>query len=179
MKDPRRVKAGRKSRRKGSGNERALAKLFESWWGGQWARTPQSGGWSSKDVREGFRTCGDLITTSEDFPFCVEAKAEEGWHIEQLFTAPKSAIYRFWDQAVEETPDSLNPLLVFKRNHVEHLVMTYEGVFCRVTLDFPHFLVRGTNLGDSLVIMRLSDLFKYDPSEFKNEQSKAAAQIGT
>lgn len=165
-KNPNRVKAGKKSRRKGSSNELAIAKLFKDWWGGEWARTPSSGGWATKDVREGFRTCGDVITTATDFPFCIEAKKQEGWHLEQLLTADKSLLYQWWDQAVEETPDDMLPMLVFNRNHVERLVMLDVTTLRPSSLSFPHLILRGTRLGESLVIFRLSDLFEYDPSVF-------------
>jgi hypothetical protein len=166
-KNPNRVKAGKKSRRKGSSNELAIAKLFKEWWQkGEWARTPSSGGWATKDVREGFRTCGDIITTATDFPFCVEAKKQEGWHLEQLLTADKSLLYKWWDQAVDETPEGLVPMVVFNRNHLERLVMLDRTSIPVTSLSFPHLLLRGTRLGKSLVIFRLSDLFEYDPFVF-------------
>lgn len=123
MKDPKRQAAGRKSSRKGKGNERALAKLFRDWWGhGEWARTPLSGGWASKDAREGFRTCGDIITTAADFPFCIEAKKQEGWTLDQLIHNDKCIIFEWWNQAVSETPVGMIPLLVMARNHIPQAV---------------------------------------------------------
>lgn len=118
MADPKRVAAGKKSKRKGSGNERALAKAFQAWWGhGEWARTPASGGWATAATREAFRTCGDIITTANDFPFCVEAKKCEGWTLDQMLHNDKCIIYKWWDQVVNETPPGLIPLLVAARNH--------------------------------------------------------------
>lgn len=166
-KNPVRVRAGKKSRTKGGTNEREIAKLFKAWWGsGEWARTPSSGGWATKSVREGFRTCGDVLTTALDFPFCIEAKKQEGWCLDQLLTADKSALYKFWDQTVEETPDSLIPMLVVNRNHVERLVIVERSVFGSMSLHFPHLRLHGTRLGECLVIFRLSDLFEHDPSVF-------------
>ena len=124
-KNPKRVAAGKKSRRKGSANENQLAKLFKGWWGeGKWARTPSSGGWATPAHRESFRTCGDIITTDTVFPYCIEAKKEEGWDLDQLLTAPRSRLYRWWDQVTGETPEGMTPMLVAGRNRRERLVVT-------------------------------------------------------
>ena len=120
VKDPKRVKAGKKSKRKGNSNERAVAKLLATWWGaGEFMRTPSSGGWGrSKQVRDDFNAAGDIVTTATDFPFCVEVKSEERWELEQLLTSPETCpIARWWKQAVEETPVGKSPLLLFTRKH--------------------------------------------------------------
>lgn len=170
MKDPKRVSAGKRSKRKGSSNENALAKLFSSWWGtGEWARTPSSGGWSTANVREAFRTCGDIITTAIDFKYCVEAKKAEGWCLEQLLTAPKSSLFQWWDQTVSETPKGLTPMLVAGRNRMERLVIVREGdlphpVRLLIEKELPHFVfVRNTDPALKLLVFTLRDLFKIPP----------------
>lgn len=118
VKDPKRVAAGKRSKRKGNSNEREVAKLLAAWWGsGEWMRTPSSGGWGrSKQVRDDFNAAGDIVTTATDFPFCVEVKSEEGWELEQLLRSPdKCPIARWWKQAAEETPEGKHPLLLFTR----------------------------------------------------------------
>jgi len=118
VKDPVRVKAGRKAKRKGNSNEREVANLLAAWWGvGEFMRTPSSGGWGkSRQVRDDFNAAGDIVTTATDFPFCVEVKSEERWELEQLLTSPeKCPIARWWKQAERETPEGKAPLLLFTR----------------------------------------------------------------
>lgn len=166
-KDPKRVRAGKRSKTKGNANEREIAKLFKEWWGhGEWARTPSSGGWATKQVREGFRTCGDILTTAEDFPFCVEAKHQKRWDLVQLLTAPKSLLYKFWAQAVEETPSGLLPLLVVHKNNRERLVITRESVFCDTVIQHVHLRLCRSQTEETLVILKLSDLFLMHPALF-------------
>jgi hypothetical protein len=145
------------SRSKGARAERKLAKLFAVWWGADFARTPLSGGFSTKQFREDWNAAGDLVTPDPSFPFCVESKHVEGWHIEQLLTAPRSDIYRWWFQTTQETPEGHLPLLVFTRNRQpyffimkrDHLVSSFTGLTIDVIL----------NNKDSCVIGLLSDLF--------------------
>lgn len=181
MKNPKRVAAGKKSRSKGSNNERAVAKEFEAWWQhGQWARTPLSGGWASKDAREGFRTCGDIITTAADFPFCIELKKQEGWFLDQLIHNDKCVVLEWWKQAVDESPKGLIPLLVMARNHVPQAVVfqleMLEALCVKVkwsgsdgwlwsnhpllVLEFPR------DRHGMLVVMSLENFFKISPEAF-------------
>lgn len=165
--------SGRKSRTKGATNERALAAVFKAWWGhGEWARTPSSGGWATAAHREAFRTCGDIITTARDFPFCVEAKKHEKWCLDNLIHNDKPDILGWWKQAKDETPPDMIPLLVFARNNVPQAVMFDDvQVFqaLHITLTAPwygrkHFLF---NLdGRDLVIMSLEAFFTITPDFF-------------
>lgn len=174
------MKGGKKGKRKGNKNERKLAAEFKEWWGkGEWARTPLSGGWSSKSVREGFRTCGDIITTAEDFPFCVEGKHQEGWELIQLLSNPNSILYKFWDQAVEQTPSGLIPLLVVHRNYRESLVITRESVFCGTVLECIHLVLRNADTQENLVIFKLSDLFLINPALFGRSEDDVQHEAET
>ena len=106
---------GAHSRNKGSRLERVVCKLFADHFGGKWARAPLSGGWAG---RAEFHTCGDVITTLPDFPFTIECKSVEGWHLEQLLVSPESCpITRWWRQAIHQAAEAgKQPLLVFTRN---------------------------------------------------------------
>ena len=145
------------SRDKGARSERKLAKVFSEWWGSDFARTPLSGGFSTQRFREDWNASGDLVTPDPCFPFCVESKNVEGWHIEQLLTAPKSLLYQWWDQTISETPPGKLPLLVFTRNRQpyffaiksEHLVSSFTGSLINVILSNE----------DQCSIGLLSDLF--------------------
>lgn len=104
------------SRSKGKRGERALAKVFSEWWGTEFTSTPLSGGFGTKKFRDDWNASGDLVTPDDSFPFCVECKNAEGWHLEQLFTSPECLLVKWWRQSVNETPFGKIPLLVFKRN---------------------------------------------------------------
>ncbi len=171
FKDPKRVAAGKKAKRKGNSFERNIAKKFQAWWGkGHFRKTPSSGGWSTKEVREEFRTAGDIITTAEDFPFCCELKKQEGWNLEQLILNDSPIILKWWGQTVDETPEGMSPLLVFARNYIKPMVMfsldglgwkLYDVVKYRsFRLDIPQEPIPSA-------IMSLEDFFKIPPSEFE------------
>ena len=205
-KNLKRVAAGKKSRRKGSSNELALAKLFKQWWGhGEWARTPLSGGWATKEAREGFRTCGDVITTAEDFPFCLEAKKQEGWTVDNLLHNDKPVLLEWWQQVVDETPEGMIPLLLASRNFVPQLAIfnpswlevygtrhnwgqVWNGELpCRPWEHFDHLVLRvavTAPIGENLVLMSLDNFFKMDPYHFgrtrdaEREQPAQPAEAG-
>ena len=161
QKNPNRVAAGRKSKRKGNGNERDAANQFKTWWGvGEWARVPASGGWATVNHREAFRACGDIMTTDIEFPFTVELKHVEGWDLNQMLTAPACLPYEWWAQTTGETPEDSIPLLVMRRNRSKPLVMTrpFPALNGHLTdNNVVRFYLHGT---ETLVIFKLEDLFK-------------------
>lgn len=174
-KDPNRVRAGKHSRTKGASNERALAKQFKEWWGeGEWARTPSSGGWATPQHREGFRAVGDIMTTDRSFPFCIEAKKQEKWHLEQLLTNDKCIIWEWWQQAVDETPGFMRPLLVIGRNHVKpiailenkHTSYGMELLWTDKARTFPHFLMPDRYGAKTLIMLSLKNFFEINPDYF-------------
>lgn len=113
-------------RAKGQNAERKLAKLFATWWGGDFARTPLSGGFATSKFREDWNACGDLVTPDPTFPFCVESKKVEGWSLEQMLTSNKTKLHAWWEQTVKETPKGKIPLLVFTKNHAPlYAMMSY------------------------------------------------------
>lgn len=161
------------SRRKGSTNERALAKMLREWWGhGEWVRTPLSGGWATADTREAFRTCGDIMTTATDFPFCPEAKKREKWTLDQLIHYDVCQILEWWAQAVGETPPDLTPLLIFARNHVPQAVMFDDAQVHKLVGTHlsppwyarPHFIFHLG--GRDLIITSLESFFTISPDVF-------------
>ena len=150
---------GARSRRKGSRIEREVARIFQEHLGGTWSRVPLSGGWAN---RAEFATCGDVITTLKDFPFTVECKAVEGWHVEQLLTSPERCpIVDWWRQAVAQAQDAgKKPLLVFTRN--------FQPLFAVArTADGAHGRGLSAMLdGERVEIALLSDLLaKLQPVE--------------
>lgn len=118
--------SGRKSRSKGQRAERKVAKLLTAWWGSEFHRTPGSGSFATRTSTD-YNVSGDVSTPDETFPFCVEVKNQEGWHLEQLLTAPECDIIQWWRQAEEQCPEDRTPLLVFTRNH--------QPLFCVTTCE--------------------------------------------
>ena len=113
---------GARSRNKGARCEREVCRLFARHFGGTWSRVPLSGGWGN---RKDFSTCGDIITTLSDFPFTIECKNAEGWHLEQLLTSPEACLIAgWWRQACAEAAEAgKKPMLVFTRNFQPLFVM--------------------------------------------------------
>jgi hypothetical protein len=174
--NPNRVKAGRKSKRKGSSFERAVAKKLAAWWGNgsNWVRTPGSGSWGRGESKIGFRAHGDICTDATDFLFVVECKKQEKFELNQLITSDKSPISKWWTQTVEETPSHLFPLLVFSKNNCEPLVAVSADEFPngvlnleKLLLNKNHFKFNSSDL--NLYIFSLTTLTEMSPEELKKE----------
>jgi len=106
----------KKSKNKGNRAEREAAKKFSQWWGSNFTRTPSSGGFGTKQFRDGWNAAGDIVTPDTSFPFIVECKWQECWHMEQLIKNDKCEIFKWWQQALNETGLGKVPLLFFTRN---------------------------------------------------------------
>lgn len=103
------------SKDKGDRGEYAVRDILEDWWGSDFAKTPKSGGFSTKKFRKDWNAEADVVTPDETFPFAVEVKWQEKWVLDDLLTRPKSKIWEWWEQAKDQSEDKLT-LLVFKRN---------------------------------------------------------------
>lgn len=167
FKNPKRVAAGRKSKRKGNKAERDIAKLFQEWWGvGTFVRTPSSGGWATVAARETFRTCGDIITDQKDFPFTIENKAQEGWTLDQIFYNENALVIQWWKQTLSETPEGMHPLLVIKRNRFKPLVIFQNNLIFDFECKNPQITLHTMDHG-LLFCMTLSDFFLTKPERWK------------
>jgi len=172
-KDPKRVNAGKKSKRKGNNNERNLAKQFQEWWGeGQFQRTPSSGGWSTKVAREEYRTAGDLVASDPNFLWCVELKKQEAWTMDAVIHGKCAKVAGWWKQTVDETPNTLKPLLVFSKNRTDPCVMVLyndldlhiAGMIAMTPAGLRTF---ADHNGNPVAMFPLSALFALDSSLFK------------
>lgn len=162
------------SKQKGARGERDSLKKFETWWNPhgeeskRFFRTPGSGGLATMGFRfQNVDIAGDITTPDSTFPFCVEIKNCEGWSLEQLLTAPKSAIYMWWAQTIGECPSHLVPLLVFKKNHHSQLFCMRK---CDFLLDLPRPCVT-LHLADGteVLIGNAEDLWKTDPDVWRKK----------
>lgn len=166
-KDPVRVAAGKKSKRKGSRGELKVAKMFSSWWGSEFARTPSSGGFATSKFRKDWNAGGDLVTPDDLFPFCVEVKNVKDWRLEDLLTSASSNLLKYWEQAVQESEENGKvPLLVFKRNRSDWFVMMqfedWEYTYGLTALNNHYMIVNNTlssveAAAEAVVIMRWTD----------------------
>lgn len=171
-KDPKRVASGKKSKRKGSSFELKTAKQFQEWWGkGEFCRSPGSGGWGRPQHKQGFNASGDIITTNRDFPWCIECKHQEGWTLDQLLLNEGCIIWSWWDQAKDETPDDLEPLLIFKKNRQEPMVMSHS-LYTEGNIMQLHITHKFSN-GETEVVQvsRLKDLLSLPASNFIKEDN--------
>jgi len=106
------------SKRKGSDNERAVAKFFTKWVGEKFARVPMSGGLSGQ--WEGNRNMvGDVVPISEQskFSFSVETKFYRNIKFGEL--GKRNKVYGFWKQASQDAELAGKfPMLIIRQNQM-------------------------------------------------------------
>lgn len=155
------------SRSKGNAAEREVAKLLGKWWdaaepGTQWCRTPMSGGFSTPVIRHGFNLSGDLMTTSNRFPFVVECKRREAWSPKWLVAGRQSPVWTWWKQSLTQAAESKKePMLWMRRNAERPKGVKFGGAMP------PVWLVMVTkSLWDSAAGVPYPDLV-WDPAELR------------
>lgn len=108
--------------KKGRNAEREVAKMCHEWWSKvdrkcEFKRTPLSGGWSTETVREHFKAAGDIMTTSDKWPFTIEVKRREGWSLDNLFNGKKTPVWKWWLQSCKQADVEKGvPMLWLKKN---------------------------------------------------------------
>lgn len=104
------------SRKKGSRNERNLARLWQKYTGKEFTKTPSSGGLGWKRKSD---TSGDIICTDEKhsrfFAFSIEAKAYKSINFNHLLLSVESDILKFWEQAKGDADKAKKTALLFMR----------------------------------------------------------------
>lgn len=163
------------ARKKGSRNERGVAKLFEDWTGFEFARTPQSGGlhWKKKN------TVGDIVCIDEDhgreFKFSIECKFHAELNFSYLIDGTigkkTNKVIEFWKQA-EGDSIKVNkiPLLFMRRNGMKadmHFVAMPASFFWKLieevksrSIKYGFILFYGKNI--HLAIVNSEDLFTWE-----------------
>lgn len=117
---------------KGSDFERRVAKLFTTWSGHEFHRTPGSGSlhWANNNS-----VTGDLVAPPElNFPVSVEAKKHECDYCFMRIMVGSSEIWEFWKQACEDAARvaKKTPWLVFAKNR--------KPIYVMMTLESYNFL---------------------------------------
>ena len=152
------------SRSKGRRGEREVAALLERWWaqiepGTRFKPTPLSGGWSTPDVRAAFQVSGDLVTTAETFPYCVEVKRREKWNLDKFILSYKGPLANWWEQAVCAASENKKiPLLVFRRSREEWYAMMPLSEILRAGVE--RYTVCDCAPVPSPVVFKFVDLLK-------------------
>jgi hypothetical protein len=166
VKDPARVKAGKKSRGKGRANEQQLAIIIAGHFG------------CSTDTKDKYlpnyylnhckRTArdrqvgiGDLWTSEtlqKVFPFIAEAKDYAKWNLETLFGTKNLWFKDWWDQAVEQSvPTSQPPILIFTKSFAPQYVCFRERDTPVVVDESSITIMTLVINNEKLVIMKLDD----------------------
>ena len=99
-------KRGRSSKNKGANYERDIAKKFQSKYGIELKRTPQSGGFSKKSEKaDDFRGDITIVDTKQMLKVHIECKDQKSWSL------PK------WiEQSESDCPEGRVPLVVFHKH---------------------------------------------------------------
>lgn len=112
------------SRNKGSRAEREVAALLAEWWrphepGVEFIKTPLSGGWSTPKLRGSFRASGDIMTTSQTFPFSVEVKRRENFSWDTLLAGKRSPVWEWWEQTTRAANEQMAVPMLWLRHSRE------------------------------------------------------------
>lgn len=161
---------GINSRKKGSKNEREVAKLLGDWTGKEFSRTPASGG-----LRWGKRNdvIGDVVCTTEGhiFPFSVETKFYHDLKFEHLVSSPiRIKLLDFWEQALRDSERAQKtPLLMVRYNGMSRGQYyafipkeIYTGLTEEYELNSPALEYITNKPKYQFVIMKASTLFQLE-----------------
>ena len=166
-------------KKKGSKNERNLAKWWQNWSGLEFTRVPASGGlrWNKTDNITGDLICADQ-KSSRRFPFSIEAKSYNDIRFEHLILGNKKVkVLEFWKQSKEDAE---------RGNKVPILFLRYNGMaastwFTIVTMDvfliwqklggknkYPFAMIK-LKEDEGIVLMNSNDLCTVDYKAFIKE----------
>lgn len=100
-------KQGKRAKRKGSNFERTIAKKFQSRYGIELKRTPQSGGFAKKSEKaDDFRGDITIVDTKQQLKVHIECKNQKTWQLRQWI-----------EQAESDCPEDRTPLVIFHQHN--------------------------------------------------------------
>lgn len=115
------VRQGKNAKRKGGQYERDIAKKFQSHYGVELKRTPQSGGFAKKsDKADDYRGDITIVDPKQMLLIHIECKDQKTWKL------------RDWiEQAVSDCPDDRTPLVVFHQHNSsnDYVCLSLEDFF--------------------------------------------------
>ena len=101
------VKQGKNAKRKGGQYERDIAKKFQTKYGVELKRTPQSGGFAKKcDKADDYRGDITIVDTKQMLLLHIECKNQKTWSLKQWL-----------EQAEEDCPEGRTPIVVFHQHN--------------------------------------------------------------
>jgi len=133
---------GRGARAKGSGYELKIAKFMSTWWGGNFNRTPGSGGihWGTDQS-----IAGDIVPPKGMvFPFVIECKKHEGWTVDNILLNTGKPREWFSQVVTDARRVKRTPMLIFSRNRAKDFVM----------LPYTHWLYGYLNAQETYDVMQ-------------------------
>lgn len=180
-KDPVRVKAGRKSRRKGNKRENEIAKTLSLWWTAgkdnkALRRSPLSGGW----LRKG--SDGDILPVSEladGFPFLIDVKDQkvvDSIEFADLLLRPDCPIFGWFDEltVMQQTypvqhGSKLRMLIIHKRGKGDYCVFGQKEISYIEDNAGPiaHMKVKHNHRYEMLYVVPMQFLLDKDPETLK------------
>jgi len=122
-------------RQKGSRGERVVAGIVKEWWSSHepaclFMRTPLSGGWQhNTQAAAHFKACGDLMSTSPIFPFCVEVKWREQWSVDRFLDGCPTPAWAWWEQAiVAAVKQGSVPMMWVRKNRIHKTAKPFPWI---------------------------------------------------
>lgn len=176
-----RVKAGKKSRRKGKVAENVIAHVMNDWCGVAHNTDLSFRRWWAGREETGKR--GDLKVPTW-FPFVVEIRDREGWSFESLFTSGSSSTILQWWRELKEKNAHAPMLMVFTRNHQPNFVMFGFDERHKIEQSFGPLekgmftVMRVFGVIDTVFIAKLDDLLKFmDPEGFRGTMFVSSVEM--
>lgn len=115
------VKQGKKAKRKGGNYERDIAKKFQTKYGVELKRTPQSGGFAKKcDKADDYRGDITIVDTKQMLLLHIECKNQKTWSLKQWL-----------EQAEEDCPEGRTPIVIFHQHNSskDYVCLSLEDFF--------------------------------------------------
>lgn len=101
------IKQGKNAKRKGGQYERDIAKKFQTKYGVELKRTPQSGGFAKKsDKADDYRGDITIVDTKQMLLLHIECKNQKTWQLKQWL-----------EQAESDCPEDRTPIVVFHQHN--------------------------------------------------------------
>lgn len=121
------VKRGKNAKRKGGQYERDIAKAFQSRYGVELKRTPQSGGFAKKSEKaDDFRGDITIVDTKQMLLLHIECKNQKTWSLKSWL-----------EQAESDCPEGRTPIVIFHQHNSskDYVCLSLEDFFSLVEKD--------------------------------------------
>ena len=125
------VRRGKNAKRKGGQYERDVAKKFQSRYGVELKRTPQSGGFAKKStLADDYRGDITIVDPKQMLLLHIECKNQKTWNLKQWL-----------EQAESDCPEGRTPIVIFHQHN------TSKDYVCLALDDFFNFAEKNKVVG--------------------------------